>query len=55
MTLRKRQRIVRAARLFAASRGLTESPLRFDVVSVDGSTEQPQIRHDRGAFDASGR
>jgi putative endonuclease len=55
VTLRKRQRIVRAARLFAASRGLTESPLRFDVVSVDGSPERPQIRHDRGAFDAEGR
>jgi len=52
VTPAKRLRVVRAARLFAASKGLSESPLRFDVISLgpDG-----RVRHDRGAFDAEGR
>jgi putative endonuclease len=54
VTLGKRRRIVRAARLFASSRGLTESPLRFDVVSIDESEGRVTVRHDRGAFDADG-
>jgi len=55
VTMGKRRRIVRAARLYAASRGLSESPLRFDVVSIeradDGAT---RIRHFEGAFDSEG-
>ena len=51
----KRRRVVRAARLYAASRGLSESPLRFDVVSIDHGPKGAKIRHDRGAFDADGR
>jgi putative endonuclease len=53
----KRSRIVRAASLYAASRGLLEAPLRFDVISIDRSAEPPEarIRHDRGAFDSEGR
>ena len=31
VTFGKRRRLVRAARLYAASKGLSESPLRFDV------------------------
>ncbi len=56
VTLSKRRRIVRAAVLYAASRGLTESPLRFDVISIDHSAAEgtPTIRHDRGAFDSEG-
>ena len=54
VTFGKRRRIVRAARLFASARGLTESPLRFDVVSIDETDGQPRIRHDRGAFDVDG-
>ena len=54
VTLQKRQRIIRAARLYAASKGLSESPLRFDVISIDRSTDPPQLRHDRGAFDSDG-
>jgi Holliday junction resolvase-like predicted endonuclease len=42
--------MIRAATLYAASRGLSESPLRFDVISVDGKT----LRHEPGAFDADG-
>lgn len=52
----KRRRIVRAARIYAASRGLSESPLRFDVVSIDWADDgRPRIRHDAAAFDADGR
>jgi putative endonuclease len=54
VTWSKRRRIVRAAVLYAASRGLTETPLRFDVVSVDRDAPggEARIRHDRGAFDS---
>ena len=56
VTVGKRQRIVRAARLYAAGRGLSESPIRFDVVSIEREEGRPPaIRHDRGAFDADGR
>ena len=56
VTRGKRLRVVRAARLFAAARGLSEAPIRFDVVSIDREEGRPPaIRHDRGAFDADGR
>jgi putative endonuclease len=52
----KRRRIVRAARHYAAVHGLLESPLRFDVVSIDWMDDgRPRIRHDASAFDADGR
>jgi putative endonuclease len=54
VTFGKRRRIVRAARIFASARGLSESPLRFDVVSIDEVDGVPSIRHDRGAFDVEG-
>jgi putative endonuclease len=54
VTFGKRRRIIRAARLFAAARGLSETPLRFDVVSIDWVDGQPQIRHEPAAFDVSG-
>jgi putative endonuclease len=55
VTFGKRQRVVRAARIFAAARGLSDSPARFDVVSIDREGGATRIRHDRGAFDADGR
>lgn len=55
VTMGKRRRLVRAAMLYASAHGLLDSPLRFDVVSVDWGAEGPRIRHDRGAFDADGR
>ena len=56
VTFGKRRRIVRAARIYAAARGLSESPLRFDVVSIDWTDDgRPRIRHDASAFDADGR
>lgn len=54
VTLGKRRRIVRAARIFAATHGLSESPVRFDVISIDGGGASPRVRHDRGAFDSEG-
>jgi putative endonuclease len=50
VTWSKRQRLIRAARLYAAAKGLTETDLRFDVVSVDGR----DVRHEPGAFDVDG-
>jgi putative endonuclease len=55
VTFGKRRRVVRAARLYAASNGLSESPIRFDVVSIERDSAGDRIRHDRGAFDADGR
>ncbi len=53
VTTAKQRRIVRAARLYAAQHGLLETPLRFDVVSIDRDREGvAQLRHDRGAFGA---
>ncbi len=50
VTARKRQRLVLAARLYAASGGLEGRPMRFDVVSIDRSGGTPRVRHDRDAF-----
>ena len=56
VTFGKRRRIVRAARIYAAGHGLTESPLRFDVISIAWAPDgRPRIRHERGAFDGDGR
>ena len=55
VTLGKRRRVVRAARIFAATHGLSEAPTRFDVVSIERDGDEVRIRHDRGAFDADGR
>jgi putative endonuclease len=55
VTFGKRRRIIRAAQLFAASRGLFDTPLRFDVISIDHDGDgAPRLRHDCGAFDVSG-
>jgi putative endonuclease len=52
----KRKRIIHAARLYAAAKGLTETPIRFDVVSLDGGGRSSWlVRHDRDAFDGTGR
>ena len=50
VTAEKRRRVVRAARVYAATHGLTESPIRFDVLAIDWSAEGPRVRHDAGAF-----
>jgi putative endonuclease len=50
VTAVKRRRIVRAAHAYAATRGLSESPVRFDVLAIDWGPEGPRVRHDAGAF-----
>lgn len=55
VTWGKRRRVVRAARLYAAAHGLSESPIRFDVISIERDPQGDRLRHDRGAFDADGR
>ena len=56
VTFGKRRRLIRAARIYAATRGLSETPLRFDVVSIDWAegADTPHIRHDESAFDSDG-
>ncbi len=54
VTFGKRRRVIRAARIYAASKGLFERPVRFDVVSIDWTEGRPRLRHDVGAFDADG-
>ena len=50
----KRRRVVRAARLWAAAHGLSDAPLRFDVVAVEWTETGPRLRHEPGAFDERG-
>jgi putative endonuclease len=51
----KRYRVIRAAKLYAMTRGLSESALRFDVIAVDWSSERrPRVRHEINAFDSRG-
>jgi putative endonuclease len=54
VTWAKRRRLLQAARLYAARHALLESPLRFDVVSIDWKDGRPHVRHDEGAFDDQG-
>jgi putative endonuclease len=54
VTFGKRRRILRAARIYAASRGLSETPLRFDVISIDWASGAPHLRHDEDAFGDEG-
>lgn len=54
VTWTKRRRLIQAARLYAVRHGLLESPLRFDVVSIDWKDGRPNLRHDEGAFDGQG-
>lgn len=53
VTAQKQSRVVRAARIYAASRGLSEQAVRFDVVAIDWGPEGPRLRHDQGAFSAA--
>ena len=53
VTPAKRQRLVRLAQAYLASRGGTCPPCRFDVVAVEGRV-LPRVRHLRNAFRADG-
>ena len=48
----KMRKVVGAARIYAAKHGLSEALTRFDVITIDGTPENEQVRHHRGAFDA---
>ncbi len=50
VTALKRRRVVRAARIYAATQGLSETRIRFDVVAIDWGPDGPRLRHDEGAF-----
>ncbi len=52
--VRKARRIVAAATDWALRHGGLEQPMRFDVVGVDLSGDEPRFELFRGAFDASG-
>ena len=54
VTFGKRRRLIRAARLYAASKGVSERPIRFDVVSIDRADGRARVRHDQDAFDVDG-
>ena len=49
----KMRKVVGAARIYAAQRGLSDSLIRFDVIAIDVIDGREQIRHHKGAFDAS--
>jgi putative endonuclease len=53
VTAAKRQKVIRAARIYAALHGLSDAPLRFDVVAIDWGPLGPRVRHDAGAFGES--
>jgi len=52
VTLAKMRKVVNAARVYAARYGLSESPLRFDVIAIDVIGGNEQLLHHKGAFDA---
>jgi putative endonuclease len=55
VTFSKRRKVVRAAQAFAAARGLSETPIRFDVIAVEwGEGDVPRIDHAPSAFDSDG-
>lgn len=48
----KMRKVVTAARMYTARHGLSESPLRFDVIAIDVIGGNEQLLHHKGAFDA---
>lgn len=55
VTMRKRQTIVRLARLYAAETRWLDRPCRFDVVTIHRDPGGPVITVYPNAFDESGR
>jgi putative endonuclease len=49
----KMRKVVGAARIFAARYGLASGLIRFDVVAIDVIGGREQLRHHKGAFDAT--
>lgn len=52
---KKRRRLVRLATVYLQKEGLREVNVRFDVIAVDLSGEEPELTHFPCAFDADGR
>src|SRR5690554_5416490 len=52
VTHAKRERLVRLAGVFMERQKIRRVNIRFDVIAVDLSTEEPTITHFPGAFDA---
>lgn len=52
VTPSKMRRVVSAARAWAARHGVTETPIRFDVIGIDLIDGHERIAHYKGAFDA---
>jgi Holliday junction resolvase-like predicted endonuclease len=50
VTPAKRRKVVGAARAYAAAHGVSDSPVRFDVLAIDWGPDGPRVRHDAGAF-----
>lgn len=50
VTPQKRAHILRTAMLFLQERGLTDAPVRFDVIEITPG----EVRHIEDAFDATG-
>lgn len=46
----KRKVLYRTAKRFLRKYKLSDRPLRFDVITVIGTTDKPEIKHYRGAF-----
>ena len=55
VTMRKRQTIVRLARMYAAEARWIDRPCRFDVVTIHLALGQPVVTVYPNAFDESGR
>ena len=52
VTARKRAAWCAPPGIYAATQGLSESAIRFDVVAIDWGPDGPVVRHDENAFSA---
>jgi putative endonuclease len=57
VTAKKREDVARAATRYLARRGLTDRPIRFDVVAITWEADGSKLRveHIRNAFSGGGR
>lgn len=55
VTAAKRGRLVRLAKLYLLTEKLRQVNVRFDVIAVELSGDEPQLTHFPCAFDADGR
>lgn len=55
VTLKKRRKLIKLAKLYLAKKDLTDVSARFDIVTVDLSADPSQLDHYPAAFDAVAR